>query len=338
MSIEKEIFKKSIIDYNKLINYGFKKDKKEYIYETNFLDDSMKAIIVITNDNITGKVIDLTTNYEYTNYRLENITGEFVNSVKEAYENILKDIKNNCTHEELFSLPQTNRITNIIKEKYHVNPEFLWEEYPDFGIFRNTRSHKWFSLIMNVDKAKIIKKSTGNIDIMNVKLDNETTNYLKIPGIYPAYHMNKASWVTIILDDTLSDEYIMKLVDISYDLNNVLGEWLVPANPKYFDIINAFNNTDTIMWKQSNNILKDDTVYIYVAAPYSRIMYKCMAIEVDIPYDYNDGFVSMNKVMKLKLLKRYNDEYTIDKLSSYGIKSIRGPRSISKELQAYLNK
>lgn len=41
---------------------------------------------------------------------------------------------------------------------------------------------------------------------------------LKKKGFYPAYHMNKKNWVTIILDDTLSDTEIMQYVKTSYRL------------------------------------------------------------------------------------------------------------------------
>lgn len=44
---------------------------------------------------------------------------------------------------------------------------------------------------------------------------------------------------------------------------------------------------------------------------------------------YKDKNVSMNRVMRIKLLERYNeDKYTFSKLNEYGIKTIRGPRSL----------
>lgn len=39
-------------------------------------------------------------------------------------------------------------------------------------------------------------------------------------GIYIAYHMNKKNWVSIILDDTLTDNEIISLIDISYNNSN----------------------------------------------------------------------------------------------------------------------
>jgi predicted DNA-binding protein (MmcQ/YjbR family) len=177
----------------------------------------MKCLITIDNDKINGTIIDLTTDLKYTNYRLNNITGEFASSVKTAYQDILNDIKEKCTTKELFIMPQSNRIATFIKDKYDVSPEFLWKEYPDFGIFRNYNNQKWFALVMNIPKEKIVKKSKGNVDVMNLKLDSKVNDILKIKGIYPAYHMNKKYWITVMLDDTLTDNEILDLVIKSYD-------------------------------------------------------------------------------------------------------------------------
>ena len=61
---------------------------------------------------------------------------------------------------------------------------------------------------MDIDKNKIEKNKKGEIEIINLKLDEETKEYIKQNGIYEAYHMSKKNWVTIILDDTLKDDDI----------------------------------------------------------------------------------------------------------------------------------
>ena len=339
MIIEDEVFKKYKLKKDKLISYGFKKKNEIYKYSKIFMNDTFRAEISIDkNGRVLGKVIELELDEEYTNFRMENVIGEFVNTVREEYIKILQDIANNCFDKEEFIFEQTNRITGLIKEKYKVSPEFLWDKFPGFGVFRNARSNKWFGIIMNIDRSKITSDKTGEIEVLNVKLDDAVQKYLGVEGVYPSYHLSKKSWITIILDDTLSDKKIMDLIDISYNISNIKGEWIVPANPKYYDIINAFNNTDTIIWKQSNKIAVGDIVYLYVAEPYSAILYKCEAIETDIPYEYKDKNVSMEKVMKIKLLKKYKkDEFTFKKLNEYGIKAIRGPRSVTDKLSKELN-
>ena len=274
MNIEEKIFKKEKLNRKKLIKYGFKKQGEVYKYSKKFMNDNFRADIYINeNGNVIGKVYDLEMEEEYTNFRIEDAIGEFVNTVKEEYIKILNEIKDNCFEKEYFIYEQSNKIAGMIYEKYKVTPEFLWEKFPNYGVFKNKRSGKWFGIIMNIDKSKIIPEEKGEIEILNVKLDDEVEKYLKQKGIYPSYHLSKKSWVSIILDDTLPDEKIMNLVNISFENSDIKGEWIVPANPKYYDVINAFNNTDTITWKQSNNIMNGDIVYLYVAKPYSAIMF-----------------------------------------------------------------
>ena len=66
-------------------------------------------------------------------------------------------------------------------------------------------------------------------------------------------------------------------------------------------------------------------------------MYKCRVVEVNIPYEYKDKNVSMSHVMKIKLIERLdNKNYTFEYLNKLGIKAIRGPRKISKEISKKL--
>ncbi len=115
-------------------------------------------------------------------------------------------------------------------------------------------------------------------------------------------------------------------------------EWLVPANPKYYDIVHAFDDTDEIEWKQGAGIICDDIVYMYVGSPVSAIMYKCIVTETDIPYDFEDENLKITALMKIRLLKRYEpEEFTFEKLKEvYGIYAVRGPIGIPGKLSEAL--
>ncbi|WP_304427702.1 MmcQ/YjbR family DNA-binding protein [Dubosiella newyorkensis] len=39
---------------------------------------------------------------------------------------------------------------------------------------------------------------------------------LQEKGIYPGWHMNKKTWISLVLDGTLTDETIQKLIEESY--------------------------------------------------------------------------------------------------------------------------
>ena len=40
---------------------------------------------------------------------------------------------------------------------------------------------------------------------------------LSIKGFLPAYHMNKNHWISILLNDSVSDDQIIPLLELSYD-------------------------------------------------------------------------------------------------------------------------
>lgn len=217
MEIEKEIFRNCIVNYSKLEKYGFVKLKDMYKFSIKIMDNTFRAdIVVFTNGEVQGKVIEEEYDEEYINFRIKGEIGKFAGKVKENYLSILQDIKEKCFDSKYFVFNQTNRIANYIFGKYGNTPEFLWKKHPRYGVFRNTNNKKWYGVIMDINKNKICD-GNGEVEILNVKLNKElVTKLLKEKGFYKAYHMQKINWITIILDDTINDEKIMELIDISY--------------------------------------------------------------------------------------------------------------------------
>lgn len=217
MSIEYDIFKKSKLNKNKLINYGFKKEKDYYIITKDIMNNCMKVEVIVKNEEVLSKVIDKDFNEEYTAFRNNN-GGVFSNKVREELEEILIDIREKCSKKESFIFEQSNRLESYIREKYKDSPSFEWETSPNFGVFRNKNTKKWYALVMNVDKSKLNKEESGEVEIVNIKLDeNEIIDLLKKDGFYPAWHMNKKYWISILLNDTIVDKYLFELIDESYN-------------------------------------------------------------------------------------------------------------------------
>ena len=111
-------------------------------------------------------------------------------------------------------------------------------------------------------------------------------------------------------------------------------DWIIPANPKYYDVVSAFEESSVITWKQSSDIHVGDTIYMYVAAPYSSIMYKCRATEVDIPRQYSDNNLTVKTAMTIELLEKYRPgTWPFDRIKQLGVRAVRGPRNMPKELK-----
>ncbi len=111
-------------------------------------------------------------------------------------------------------------------------------------------------------------------------------------------------------------------------------DWIIPANPKYYDVVGAFEASKIVTWKQSSDVHVGDMIYMYVAAPYSSIMYKCKAIEVDIPRQYSDENLTVKTAMKVELLEKYEPKvWSFERIKQFGVYAVRGPRNMPKELK-----
>ena len=214
MNLKEQIDKNYKLNINKLLEYGFIKDKNEYHYLVNILNDDFSMEVIISNDNIKTKLVDLNTNLEYTNHKLKD-KGEYASLVYNSYIEVLNDIKNKCYDKDYFIYPQSNEITKYIIDKYNSSPEYPWND--NNGIFRCPNG-KWFAVILNVNKNKLCDESK-DIEVLNIKCDN-VNDLIKTDGIYKAYHMNKSKWISICLDNTLNTKEIVKLIDISYKIVN----------------------------------------------------------------------------------------------------------------------
>lgn len=237
--------------------------------------------------------------------------------------------------------------------EYSTTPEYLWAKNPRFAVLRHKDSRKWFGLIMDVPRERLglgedasSLTASPEVDILNVKCDPMLSGSLRMQtGILPGYHMNKGNWISILLDGTVNIEQIFTLLDMSYELTASKKKtkstavhntnWLIPANPKYYDIETALaeHPDEPFFWKQSNNIFAGDIVYIYLTAPISSLLYKCRAVEVDIPRESGNKNIRMKRAMKLKLLETYpHGAINRDKLKEHGVYAVCGPRSMPRSL------
>lgn len=112
-----------------------------------------------------------------------------------------------------------NDVIKFIKQEYGAEPEYLWKKYPTFCVFRHVDNQKWFCLMGTLPRKILGAYGDGAVDFINVKCDKENTDFLRgVPGILPAYHMNKQNWITVLLDGTIPIKNVKKLIQDSFGL------------------------------------------------------------------------------------------------------------------------
>ena len=106
-----------------------------------------------------------------------------------------------------------------ILNHYSTEPDYPWADTPRAAVFRHAGNRKWFALVMEVSRDKLGLAGTEKLDIVNFKCNPILIASLRgEPGIFPAYHMNKSSWITAALDGSVSAKTIKLLLDVSYEL------------------------------------------------------------------------------------------------------------------------
>ena len=242
-------------------------------------------------------------------------------------------------------------VTDYIRQTYHTEMEYPWFRYPDYGVFRHADNQKWYALMMDIPRSKLGLPGDGIVDVLNLKLGDLLLRDILLhrDGFFPGYHIARGNWISILLDGTVPMDEICHLIDVSYQVTASAKtkkairppkEWLIPSNPKYYDSVHAFDNTDEIDWKQGAGIKKGDIVYMYIGLPVSAILYKCVVTQTDIPWHYEREGLTIFKLMRIRLLRRYPPkQFTFDVLNrEYQIFAVRGPRGVPQKLSEDLNK
>lgn len=218
--ITKEIFKNKVVNFSKLIPFGFEVKNNQYIYKTKIMDNQFSLTIVIDNaGDMHTKVIDTATNDEYTLFLVDGVTGSFVGRVKAEYTEVLTNIANCCFDDEVFKTNQAKQIIEYAKTKYGDELEFLWKDSPNTAIIRRKATKKWYILLFCESKNKLGVDSCEMVEILNLHMKTKDVERLvDYKKYYPGYHMNKKHWVSICLDGTLSWEELRSKIDDSYNL------------------------------------------------------------------------------------------------------------------------
>ena len=102
-------------------------------------------------------------------------------------------------------------------DTYGTAPDYPFDEDFETAVLRHADTRKWYAIIMKVPRRKFGLKSDEVIDVLNLKLPTEMFgSFGASDGIYPAYHMNKLHWISVLLPDAPND-VIEFLTSVSFE-------------------------------------------------------------------------------------------------------------------------
>ena len=209
-----EIFDKNIFNSKLAIAYGFSKVGDYYILQSDIDMENFNVIVKIGKDSFEANVIELPFNEEYILFNVLDSKGKFVSKIRKKVNELIEDIVKNC----FTSLDYRKLLLDYVKEKYGTIPEEPWEDN-NHATIKTPNSKKWYGIFMSVSYKTLGLNKSGKIDILNVKLNPELIESLiDKKHFFPAYHMNKKYWITILLDSDMDLDLVKSLIDESFNL------------------------------------------------------------------------------------------------------------------------
>ena len=100
---------------------------------------------------------------------------------------------------------------------YGTSPDYPFEEDFVTAVLRHADNKKWYALVMRLSRRKFGFDSDEIIDVVNLKLPTEMFgSFGSEDGVYPAYHMNKLHWISVLLPEA-PDDVTQFLVNVSFE-------------------------------------------------------------------------------------------------------------------------
>ena len=203
------------IDCKRAIAYGFSRTEAGLELKKELPGVGLYAVFVIAGKSFEVNVFDADTDEEYLPFNvLDNITG-FVTGIREQVEDLVQEIKEKC----LLNSNMKLRLMEYCERKFGTEPEAPWEDSPDAYTFKTAKRNKWYALFMTIPYKSLGLVAKGTLDVVNIKLPPEKVlDLIDRVHFYPAYHMNKKHWITIVLNKEVDEPLVQQLLDESYGL------------------------------------------------------------------------------------------------------------------------
>lgn len=200
-----------------LLAYGFIRKGDHFVFEkASSNDPSFLFQITLTKEKLLIDLIDRETKESYAPFSTEGTHGSFVAAFREEGDALIEEIL-----EEAFESHRLRqKLIAYAREHDDAEITYAWpHQFPRYCTIHEKKNPKWFGLIMNVPYSKLGVSQKGEAEILNVKLDPEEIQKLIDEKTYfPAYHMNKKDWISVLLSLSTPFDEVTRLLEESHQL------------------------------------------------------------------------------------------------------------------------
>lgn len=213
MKDESVLFRLCEADSSKLQTYGFVPTDGGLRCERSLLGGQFRLIIELRGGAVYTELVDTDFGEPYTLHLVTEAQGSYVSEIKTAYADALAELRERCFTPSVYTSAAAKAVLQQAEKLYGEQPEFLWSGYPEYAVLRCAETGKWYAVLMTCAPCKFGGAGEEKAEILNVHLPAEcVARLVDCCRVFPAYHMNKKHWVTLLLQGGLAPAEILQLV------------------------------------------------------------------------------------------------------------------------------
>ena len=210
-----EFFRRMRVKRTTLQKFGFKKESGVWTYSAPIANGALVCTVALdSRGSVKETIADAATGDEYVQHRVAGASGKFVGGVRCEIMALMKRIADSCFERDVFKTDLARGIIAFAESEWGEKPEFLWKNFPDYAVLRRKDTNKWYALVARLTADKVGGNRKDIVEAVNLR----RTDSMDGPRFLPAYHMNKKTWTTIVLDGTVGAEELQKLLTDSRKL------------------------------------------------------------------------------------------------------------------------
>ena len=207
-----EFFRRMRVIRSTLEKFGFKEESGLWTYSVPIAGGALVCTVTVdASGAVKETTTDAATGDEYVQHRVAGASGKFVGRVRCEIMALMKRIADSCFERDVFKSDLARGIIAFAESELGEKPEFLWKNFPDYAVLRRRDTNKWYALVARLTADKVGSNRKDIVEAVNLR----RTDSMDGPRFLPAYHMNKKTWTTVILDGTIDANKLLRFLTVS---------------------------------------------------------------------------------------------------------------------------
>ena len=208
------ILNTSLPQKDKLLAFGFSEAGGNLVLRKEIAGGQFYAEIKLSDKNLSADVFETATGEKYVLFNVASAQGAFVGQIRSEVLDVIEEIRAKC----FISQDIKEKYLDFLHSYFNAPGDNPWaaEPYDSSTVFR-CPNNKWFALLMQIKFKNLGFASDEPVWAVNLKAENVEAITDK-KSIFPAYHMNKKYWITVLLTAVTDFDKLCELTKKSYAL------------------------------------------------------------------------------------------------------------------------